>query len=54
MRSPCLLEGFGGVLRLAAVTRKALLRCEAAACAGFGVFGGVSCAGGHGAFLRCV
>jgi hypothetical protein len=33
-----LLEGLGGVLRLAAVTFKALPRCEAAAVSGFGMF----------------
>ena len=33
-----LLEGLGGVLRLAAVTCEALLRCAAATLSGFGVF----------------
>ena len=38
-----LLEGLGGVLRLAAITCEALLRCAAAALSGFGLFFGVSC-----------
>jgi len=49
-----LLEGFGGVLRLTAVSREALVSLEAAALAGFGLFFGVSLCGGHGALLRCV
>ena len=49
-----LLEGLGGVLRLAAVTRKALLRFEAATLPGFRVFFDVSCGGGHGALLASV
>jgi hypothetical protein len=49
-----LLEGRCGVLRLAAVSREALVRFEAVECSGFGVFLGVSCAGGDGEFLRSI
>src|SRR5262245_39461882 len=40
-----LLEGLGGVLRLAAVVREALLRCAAATLSGFGVLLSVSFCG---------
>jgi hypothetical protein len=46
-----LLQGLSGLLRLAAVTLKALLCFEAAALFGFGLLFGVSCAWGHGALL---
>ncbi len=49
-----LLQDLGGVLRLAAVTLQALLGFEVATLSGFGVFFGVSCAGGHGKLLYCV
>jgi hypothetical protein len=49
-----LLQDLGGVLRLAAITFKALLRCEAATLSGFRVFFDVSCGGGHGALLASV
>src|SRR5918992_2797638 len=55
-RQPQVIEGLpeslGGVLRLAAVTFKALPRCEAAAVSGFGMFFGASFGWGHGV-LRC-
>jgi hypothetical protein len=46
-----LLEGLGGVLRLAAVTREALLRCAITAAAGFGVGFGISFVWGHDVLL---
>jgi hypothetical protein len=46
-----LLQDRSGVLRLEAVTLKALSRLEAAALSGFGLFFGVSCGGRHGALL---
>ena len=49
-----LLEGLDGVLRLAAVAREALLRCEAAALSGFGPLFGVLLRERHGALLRFV
>ena len=49
-----LLEGLGGVLRLAAVALQALLRFEAAALSGFGLFFGVSLRGRHSALLCSV
>jgi hypothetical protein len=49
-----LLEGFGGMLRLAAITCEALLRFEAAALCGFGPLFGVSLRERHGALLRFV
>ena len=42
-----LLQNPGGVLRLAAITCEALLRCAAAALSGFGVFLRGSFAWGH-------
>jgi hypothetical protein len=48
-----LLEGFGGMLRLATVTREALVRFEAAL-SGFRAFFGVLLRGRHAALLRCV
>src|SRR5918992_356277 len=55
-RQPQVIEGLpeslGGVLRLAAVTFKALPRCEAAAVSGFGMFFGASFGWGH-SVLRC-
>ena len=47
-----LLEGLGGVLRLAAITCEALLGLQAAALSGFGLFFGASFGWGHGV-LRC-
>jgi hypothetical protein len=49
-----LFHDLGGVLRLAAITCEALLRCAAATLSGFRVVFGVSCAGGHGALLDSV
>jgi hypothetical protein len=49
-----LLQGLGGVLRLAAITCEALLRYEAAALSGFGPSFGVSLRARHGALLRFV
>ena len=49
-----LLEGFGGLLCLAAVARKALLRCATATLSGFGLLFGISCRGGHGEILCTV
>jgi len=49
-----LLEGLGGVLRLAAVAREALLSLEAATLSRFGVLFDVSFAWGHGALLCSV
>jgi hypothetical protein len=46
-----LLEGRGGVLRLAAVVREALLRCAITAASGFGVVFGISCVWGHDVLL---
>jgi hypothetical protein len=46
-----LLEGRGGVLRLAAVVREALLRCAITASSGFGVLFGVSFVWGHDVLL---
>ena len=43
-----LLEGLGGVLRLAAVSLEALVRFAITAPSGFGVFLCISCAWGHG------
>jgi hypothetical protein len=43
-----LLEGLGGVLRLAAVAREALVRCAIPAPASFGALFSVSCGGEHG------
>jgi hypothetical protein len=48
------LESLGGVLRLAAVSREALVSLEAAALSGFGVFFRRSFAWGHGALLSSV
>jgi hypothetical protein len=48
------LEGLGGVLRLAAVSREALVRFKTAALSGFGLFFCVSLRGRHDALLRCV
>jgi hypothetical protein len=49
-----LLEGLGGVLRLAAISLEALPRCETAALSGFGLFFGVSVCGRHTALFRFV
>src|SRR5215831_866060 len=49
-----LLEGRGGVLRLAAVTRKALLRFQATTLAGFGMMFSVSYTWRHRALLCAV
>jgi hypothetical protein len=49
-----LLEGRGGVLRLAAVAREALLRCAITAAFGFGVVFGVSFVWGHDVLLYFV
>jgi hypothetical protein len=49
-----LLEGLGGVLRLATITFEALLSYEATALSGFGPLFGVSLREGHGALLRFV
>jgi hypothetical protein len=49
-----LLQGLGGILRLATITFEALLRFEAATLSGFRVFFDVSCGGGHGALLAFV
>src|SRR5215831_3190479 len=49
-----LLEGRGGVLRLAAVTLNALLRCAISAASGFGVFFHGSRAWGHDVLLYVV
>jgi hypothetical protein len=46
-----LLEGLGGVLRLAAVAREALLRGAIPALSRFGLFFGVSFRWGHAALL---
>jgi hypothetical protein len=46
-----LLEGLCGVLRLATVARKALLRCAITASSGFGVVFGVSGVWRHRALL---
>src|SRR5207253_3174331 len=48
-----LLEGLGGVLRLAAITCEALLHCAAATLSGFGVLFGGSYGEGHGVLLCC-
>jgi hypothetical protein len=48
------LKGFGGVLRLAAITCEALLRCAITASSGFGVLCGISFVWGHGALLASV
>jgi hypothetical protein len=48
-----LLESLGGVLRLAAVSREALLRCAAATLSGFRVFFEVSWGGGTWRTPRC-
>ena len=49
-----LLQDLGGVLRLAAIMREALVRCAAATRSGFGLFFGVSCGEGHGVLLYAV
>ena len=49
-----LLQGLGGVLRLAAVTLQALLCFAVTTLAGFGVFLSRIVACGHGALLRCM
>jgi hypothetical protein len=49
-----LLEGLGGVLRLAAVAREALVRFAITAPSSFGALFGVSCGWGHGALLCTV
>jgi hypothetical protein len=49
-----LLAGFGGVLRLVAISLAALPRCATAALSGFGLFFGVSLRGEHAALLRFV
>src|SRR5215471_1354486 len=49
-----LLQGHGGVLRLAALTLKSLLRFETATLSGFGAFFDVSLYGQHGALLTSV
>jgi hypothetical protein len=49
-----LVEGLGGVLRLAAVALQALPRFEAAALSGFSLFFGVSLRGRHSALLCSV
>ena len=49
-----LLEDLGSVLRLAAVSREALVRCAITAPSGFGVFFRRSFAWGHGALLCSV
>jgi hypothetical protein len=46
-----LLEGLSGLLGLAAITCEALLRCEAAALSGFGLFFRGSFAWGHDVLL---
>jgi hypothetical protein len=46
-----LFEGLDGMLRLAAITCEALLRCAAATLSGFRVFFDVSCSGGHSVLL---
>jgi hypothetical protein len=46
-----LLQDRGGVLRLKAITLKALPRVETATLSGFGLLFGVSVAWGHGALL---
>jgi hypothetical protein len=47
-----LLERLGGVLRLAAVPREALVRFAITALASFGALFGVSCGGEHGEILH--
>ena len=49
-----LQESLGSVLRLAAVTFEALLRCAITAASGFGVLFGVSFVWGHGVLLYFV
>ena len=46
-----LLQDRGGVLRLEAITLKALLHCETVALSGFGLFFRVTFRGRHGALL---
>jgi hypothetical protein len=46
-----LLEGLGGVLRLAAVSREALVRFETTAPSGFGVALLIGFGAGHGVLL---
>jgi hypothetical protein len=46
-----LLQDRGGVLRLEAITRKALLHFETAALSGFGLFFRVAFRGRHGTLL---
>jgi hypothetical protein len=57
-RKPQVIEGvlksFSGLLRLAAITLKALLGFEVATLSGFRVFFDVSCSGGHGVLLGAV
>src|SRR5262249_38518424 len=49
-----LLKGFSGLLRLAAITLKALLGFEVATLSGFGLFCRISLRGRHCAFLRYI
>jgi hypothetical protein len=49
-----LLEGFGGLLCLAAITCEAFLRCAATTRSDFGLFLGVSCGEGHSVLLCSV
>ena len=49
-----LLQDLGGVLRLAAITCEALLRCAITTSSGFGVLCGISFVWGHGALLASV
>jgi hypothetical protein len=49
-----LLEGLGGVLRLAAIMCEALVHCAITTPSGFGAFFGTSCGWGHGALLCTV
>jgi hypothetical protein len=49
-----LLQGLGGVLRLAAVSRETLMHVQVTTLAGFGVLLGVSRAWRHGALLCSV
>ena len=46
-----LLQDRGGVLRLEAIMRKALLHCETAALSGFGLLFRLAFRGRHGALL---
>jgi hypothetical protein len=49
-----LLEGLGGVLRLAAVTCEALLCLQVAPVSGFSLFFGVSFRWGHAVLLNAM